>query len=54
MASTLTFVASVNPITYLGAKPVFIDSERSSWNMDPVLLAEVLEERSQQVACHAQ
>jgi dTDP-4-amino-4,6-dideoxygalactose transaminase len=48
MASTLTFVASVNPITYLGAKPVFIDSERSSWNMDPVLLAEVLEERSQQ------
>lgn len=40
--STLTFVASVNPIVYLGATPVFIDSERSSWNMDPALLEEAL------------
>ncbi|MBQ7581195.1 MAG: aminotransferase class I/II-fold pyridoxal phosphate-dependent enzyme [Lachnospiraceae bacterium] len=34
----LTFAATVNPITYLGAKPVFIDSERESWNMDPEAL----------------
>ncbi|MEW5917046.1 MAG: aminotransferase class I/II-fold pyridoxal phosphate-dependent enzyme [Gemmatimonadota bacterium] len=44
--STLTFAASVNPIVYLGARPVFIDSERHSWNMDPDILAEALEERS--------
>ena len=36
--SDLTFAATVNPITYLGAKPVFIDSERESWNMDPEAL----------------
>jgi dTDP-4-amino-4,6-dideoxygalactose transaminase len=41
--STLTFVASVNPAVYLGATPVFVDSERRSWNMDPALLAEALE-----------
>ena len=42
LVSTLTFSASVNPIVYLGAKPVFIDSERASWNMDPALLEETL------------
>ena len=36
--SSLTFAATVNPITYIGAKPVFIDSEEDSWNMDPVAL----------------
>jgi len=46
-ASTLTFVASVNPVVYLGAMPVFVDSERASWNMDPALLAEALEARAQ-------
>src|SRR5262245_41813943 len=46
LASTLTFVASVNPIVYLGATPVFIDSEPVSWNMDPVLLDETLEQRA--------
>ena len=40
--STFTFVASVSPITYLGATPVFIDSDRTSWNMDPDLLASAL------------
>src|SRR5690606_8835566 len=35
LVSSLTFSASVNPIVYLGARPVFIDSERSSWNVDP-------------------
>ncbi len=41
--STLTFVASANPIAYQGASPVFIDSEISSWNMDPALLASELD-----------
>ncbi len=40
--SDFTFVASANPIVYLGAQPVFIDSERESWNMDPAVLAEAL------------
>ena len=45
LVSTLTFCASVNPILYLGATPVFVDSEARSWNMDPALLAEELEQR---------
>jgi pyridoxal phosphate-dependent aminotransferase EpsN len=44
--STLTFAASVNPIRYLGATPVFIDSDRESWNMDPGLLREALAEHA--------
>src|SRR5581483_6073144 len=40
--SSLTFAASANPIFYEGATPVFIDSERVSWNMDPALLEEEL------------
>ena len=44
--STFTFIASASPITYLGAKPVFIDSDRTSWNMDPELLATALEQRA--------
>jgi dTDP-4-amino-4,6-dideoxygalactose transaminase len=46
--STLTFVATANPILYLGAKPVFIDSDRTSWNMDPALLSDALERRAKQ------
>lgn len=42
--STLTFSASANPIVYEGANPVFVDSERDSWNMDPALLAEALDD----------
>src|SRR6185437_13320412 len=34
---TLTFVATANPIAYLGAKPVFLDSDRETWNLDPEL-----------------
>ncbi len=45
--STLTFVATANPIIYLGAKPVFIDSDRASWNMNPHLLREALDRRAQ-------
>jgi pyridoxal phosphate-dependent aminotransferase EpsN len=46
VVSTLTFAASVNPIIYQGARPVFIDSERASWNMDPNLLADFLARRA--------
>jgi dTDP-4-amino-4,6-dideoxygalactose transaminase len=44
--STLTFIASASPITYLGAKPVFIDSDRISWNMNPYLLRDALDRRA--------
>lgn len=44
--STLTFVATANPIVYLGATPVFIDSDRTSWNMDPELLEAALHQRA--------
>lgn len=43
---TLTFSASANPIVYEGARPVFVDSDRASWNLDPDLLAEALEARA--------
>lgn len=42
--SSLTFVASANPILYAGAVPVFIDSEEETWNMSPVALARAFEE----------
>ncbi|HKY37054.1 MAG TPA: aminotransferase class I/II-fold pyridoxal phosphate-dependent enzyme [Polyangiaceae bacterium] len=38
LCPTLTFVASTNPIRYLGGRPVLLDSERLSWNLDPNLL----------------
>ncbi|WP_310414790.1 aminotransferase class I/II-fold pyridoxal phosphate-dependent enzyme, partial [Chamaesiphon sp. OTE_8_metabat_110] len=44
--SSLTFSASANPIVYLGAKPVFIDSDRTSWNMNPQLLQAALAQRA--------
>ena len=40
--SSLTFIASANPIVYLGAKPVFIDSDLESWNMSPIALEKAL------------
>jgi dTDP-4-amino-4,6-dideoxygalactose transaminase len=45
IASTLTFIGSVSPIVFQNATPVFIDSDRSSWCMDPNLLAEEIEKR---------
>lgn len=42
---SFTFCASSHPITYLGAEPVFIDSERDTWNMDPELLEEAILDR---------
>ena len=45
MVQSFTFCASSHPITYLGAKPVFVDSEKDSWNMDPDLLEEAIKDR---------
>lgn len=42
---TLTFVATANPVRYLGARPVFVDSSAESWNLDPDLLDEELATR---------
>ncbi len=42
---SFTFCASSHPITYLGATPVFIDSEKDTWNMDPLLLEEAIKDR---------
>jgi pyridoxal phosphate-dependent aminotransferase EpsN len=44
---TLTFVASVNPVVYLGARPVFVDCERTSWNLDPQRLSDLLSKRAE-------
>ena len=46
LVSDLTFAASVNPIRYLGATPVLVDSDRETWTMSPALLAEALEARA--------
>jgi len=43
LCPSFTFVASCNPITYLGAKPIFIDSEKDTWNMCPEALESCLE-----------
>jgi len=45
ICSSFTFAASANPIVYLGATPVFVDSEPETWNMDPVLLEEAIMDR---------
>ncbi len=44
---SITFSASANPIAYQGATPVFIDSEKDTWNMDPSLLKTALQEAKQ-------
>jgi len=46
MVSTLTFVASANAVTYTGARPVFIDADPATWQMDPDLLAQALDVRA--------
>ncbi len=45
ICQSFTFCASANPITYLGATPVFVDSEADTWNMDPQLLEEAIKDR---------
>ncbi len=44
--SDFTFIATANPIVYEGGRPVFIDCEAESWNMDPALLAAALDDRA--------
>ena len=39
LVQSFTFCASSHPVTYLGATPVFVDSEKDTWNMDPDLLS---------------
>ena len=45
IVQSFTFCASSHPITYLGAKPVFVDSEKDSWNMDPELMEVAIRDR---------
>lgn len=44
---TLTFAASCNPVRYLGAEPVFLDSDYTTWNLDPNILEDALRQRAQ-------
>lgn len=48
ICQSFTFAASANPIKYLGAKPVYVDSESKSWNIDPVALEEAIIDRKKQ------
>ena len=45
LVQSFTFCASSHPVTYLGAIPVFVDSEKETWNMDPELLEEAIKDR---------
>ena len=45
VVQSFTFCASTNPIAYLGATPIFVDSEKDSWNMDPELLEKAILDR---------
>jgi dTDP-4-amino-4,6-dideoxygalactose transaminase len=45
LVQSFTFCASTHPITYLGAKPIMVDSEADTWNMDPDLLEEAIKDR---------
>ena len=45
IASSFTFSASVNPITYLGATPILIDSEPETWNMCPDIMEQAIKDR---------
>ena len=45
LVQSFTFCASSHPVTYLGATPVFVDSEADTWNMDPVLLEKAIVDR---------
>ena len=45
ICQTFSFCASTNPVVYCGATPVFVDSDKDTWNMDPVLLEEAIQDR---------
>ncbi len=44
LCQSFTFSATANPITYVGARPIFIDSESDTWNMDPILLEKAIKD----------
>lgn len=46
LSSNLTFAGAVNPIFYQGAKPIFVDAEKGSWNIDLDLVIEILKDQS--------
>jgi dTDP-4-amino-4,6-dideoxygalactose transaminase len=46
LVSSFTFAATANAVTYVGARPVFVDSEAASWNIDPDLVADELDRRA--------
>jgi len=48
LVPSLTFAATANAVTYVGARPVFLDSEWATWNVDPVLIEEELAERARE------
>ena len=50
LVSDFTFIATVNPISYVGASPVLVDADMATWNIDPHLIAEALETRARQGA----
>ena len=45
IVQSFTFCASSHPVTYLGAVPVFVDSEKETWNMSPEMLEEAIKDR---------
>lgn len=45
ICQSFTFCASANPVTYVGAIPVFVDSEETTWNMSPILLEKAIQDR---------
>ena len=51
ICQSFTFCASSHPVTYLGATPVFVDSEKESWNMDPALLETAIKDRIAKTGC---
>ena len=49
LCQSFTFSATANPIVYQNAKPIFIDSEKDTWNMDPILLEQAIKDRIEKV-----
>ena len=52
ICQSFTFAASANPIVYLGAKPIFVDSEPETWNMCPKLLEEAIKDRKEKTGSY--
>jgi dTDP-4-amino-4,6-dideoxygalactose transaminase len=48
LVPTLTFIATASPVVHIGAQPTFVDCDPATWNIDPALVAAVLDERAEQ------